>query len=126
MNIFKRAALCAVTLTLASGFLHAGAGKDAPLGRILKSSAGKSILEAEDRVTVIFKKAGLARLGSRFTVYKVTADLMKGGSESEPMAHNEVGTLEVVELKGDRRAVAKVILVTGDLEPGDLLKREAP
>ncbi|OGR89014.1 MAG: hypothetical protein A3A86_02875 [Elusimicrobia bacterium RIFCSPLOWO2_01_FULL_60_11] len=128
MNISMRAALAALALTLASGAGHAGTAKDASVGRILKSSAGKSIMETGDKVTVLFKKGGSARPGSRFTVYKVAIDLMNTPSDSDREAKKEVevGTVEIVELKGSRRAVGKVTRVMGDFEPGNLLKPEAP
>ena len=127
MKIPVRAALAVLTLLLASGTGSAGAAKEVPVGRILKSSAGRSVMETGDRATLLFKKGVSAPPGSRFTVYKVTDDLMNTPQSSDREAKTavELGTVEVVESKGSRRAIGKMIRVTGDIEPGSLLKREA-
>ena len=125
MNRSKNAALAAfLILSLAGAAL--GARKDPCVGKILKSGGDKALLETGDKVTIVFKKNRSLPAGTRLTAYKITPDLMntRADADKEKRIEVEVGTVEIVRLNGVWRAVGRVVGVTGDLEPGTLLRPE--
>ena len=126
MNRPKNAAFAAVLMLCLAGAAF-GAHKNPCVGRIMKSSKGKTLLETGDTVTIVFRKNRSVPAGTRLTAYRVAPDLMntKTDAESEKRTEDKLGTLEILKLDGKWYASAKVVLVLGDLEPGCLVKPEA-
>lgn len=125
MNRSVSAALSALMFVSMAAAAH-GARKNPCVGKILKSAGGKTLLEAGDSVTIVFKKNRSLSVGTRLTAYRMSPDLMntRTDSEREKRIEEKLGTIEILKLDGEWYALGNVVLVLGDLEPGSLLKPE--
>lgn len=98
------------------------------IGRVLSLVSRNAVAEAGDRAVIHFKKAGLARVGTRLTVYRVTADLVNtsGDVDDEGRRIVQLGSLVIDKMTSPRRGIGTLVDVMGGIEEGNWVKIEEP